>query len=328
VLRFVPLLILLGATIAQAQPFPAVGVAESVSTPTLTATTQQTYAASAVLQIPSHGVSGTVIYTAPGRTLILSCAHGHTGKDRTKPMTLNVPTASVPTENKRATIRLLAIGRPDNDDLTLIELADGPLPWVCPVAPRGHVPSRTTLSVGYDDMKWPATQRTATILTALTPTRERPWHGRSGGALIDQAGLLVGVCHGYTGPPTRQEVVRGGQGLYVSHGTIVQFLDGAGYGWLAGAASPPADSLAPIHQAPPPPAAGPSHEQIRQQLAAMRQQLALMQRQLELMQQLHGGYTPAPPPRYAPQQPPSCPDGQCPLVPPTGPRSAPQPGRR
>ena len=309
--RFALLIILLGTTFAQAQPFPAVGVAESTSVNHVL-TAGQVQAAAAVVRVPTHGISATVIWTGQGKSYLLSCAHGHQGADRAKKMAFDFPWPETPAGPKKAASRVVAIGSPNNDDLTLIELADGPLPWVCPVAPRGHVSSKSALSVGYDDMRWPATQRQATILTALTPTRERPWHGRSGGALIDQDGLLVGVVHGYTGPPTRQEVVRGGQGLYVSHGTIVQFLDRAGYGWLANGAAPSPSA--------PHPQGGSQADQLRQQMAVLQQQLALLQRQLD---QLQGGYTPAPVPRTVPQNP-ACPDGRCPLQPPPPQQRLPQ----
>src|SRR5262249_49877161 len=45
----------------------------------------------AVVRLPSHGASGTVIHTANGRSLILSCAHAFEGKARMTPVTLDVP---------------------------------------------------------------------------------------------------------------------------------------------------------------------------------------------------------------------------------------------
>ena len=81
-------------------------------------------------------------------------------------------------------------------DLALIEHHNGPF-YCVPVAPPGHRPSAHLLSVGYDEMRWPVTERTATLLYShrdTTWTREPPWHGRSGGALFDvDAGLLIGV---------------------------------------------------------------------------------------------------------------------------------------
>ena len=45
-----------------------------------------------------------------------------------------------------------------------------------------------------------------------------PWHGRSGGALIDRdAGCLIGVVQGY-------EIGGERRGLYVSHEAILKFL--------------------------------------------------------------------------------------------------------
>src|SRR5262249_40903761 len=80
---------------------------------------------------------------------------------------------------------------------------------------------RNLLSVGYDSMQIPATIRPATIASVeggRTFTRERPWHGRSGGALLDaDAGYVIGVVQGY-------EVAPWGRGIYISHSSIVAFL--------------------------------------------------------------------------------------------------------
>jgi hypothetical protein len=70
-------------------------------------------------------------------------------------------------------------------------------------------------------MKWPQTSEPATIV-ATEGTRfwtdAKPWHGRSGGPLVDvETERLVGVVQGYVPGP-------GGQGLYVNHQTILQFL--------------------------------------------------------------------------------------------------------
>jgi hypothetical protein len=120
---------------------------------------------------------------------------------------------------RQAAIRLLDVDY--QADLSLILLEDGPLTHVAPVAPPGHVPGRNILSIGYDEMRWPATIIPTTILgssAGTTCTRERPGHGRSGGALLDaDAGLLIGVVQGY-------EVSGGRRGLYVSHAAILRFL--------------------------------------------------------------------------------------------------------
>ena len=70
-------------------------------------------------------------------------------------------------------------------------------------------------------MKWPITQAGATILER-TPgwlfTREKPWHGRSGGGLFDaDARCLFGVVNGY-------EVTGRHRGIYVGPDSILKFV--------------------------------------------------------------------------------------------------------
>jgi hypothetical protein len=170
-----------------------------------------------VVCLPSHGASGTVIHTESGRSLILSCAHAFEGKARTTPVTLDVPCLR-PGPPRKGRIRLLAVDYAL--DLSLLELNDGPLDYVCPVAPAGHRPGRC-LSVGYDEMRLPARRASASLIGSdrgITFTREMPWHGRSGGALIDRDnGYLIGVVQGY-------EVGGARRGLYVSHEAILKFL--------------------------------------------------------------------------------------------------------
>lgn len=172
----------------------------------------------AVVRLPSHGASATVIDTRPGSSLLLGCAHAFQGSSRTKPLTIDLP-CSQPGPVRPARIRLLAVDA--GLDLSLIALEDGPLPFVCPVAPPGYRPSSAVLSIGYDGMRWPPQQRTATLLGTngrTTYTRETPWHGRSGGALLDrQSGYLIGVVQGY-------EVGGQRRGMYVSHQTVLTFL--------------------------------------------------------------------------------------------------------
>jgi hypothetical protein len=176
------------------------------------------------VRIKSHGASGTVIGTSKGKTWILSCCHmffDHA--DRVDPtllgrrLVLDGPQQPDAVLKSTAPSRVLA-----HDaalDLSLLELDNGPF-YCVPVAPRGHRPGRL-LSVGYDSMRWPVTVRSATLLETVgttTYTREKPWHGRSGGGLIDgEAGVLVGVVQGY-------EVGGAGRGLYVSHEAILRFL--------------------------------------------------------------------------------------------------------
>lgn len=173
----------------------------------------------AVVRIPSHGASATVIHTENGRSLLLGCAHAYEGQSRSQKHALDVHRPDGQQPAKNATIKLLAVDY--QADLSLVELADGPLTYVAPVAPAGHRPSRQAVSAGFDEMKTPLTVRTATILTTergTTYTREIPWHGRSGGGLLDsQTGELIGVVQGY-------EVTGAKRGMYVSHEAVLAFL--------------------------------------------------------------------------------------------------------
>jgi hypothetical protein len=192
----------------------------------------------AVVMVPSHGGSATVIYTAPGRTLLLSAAHMFEGLDRNKPIVFDAPAPVVGAPHKAGT-RLLAVDH--QHDLALFELSAGPLPYVMPVASLSQITARRVLSIGYDEMKQPAQMRPTVIVTAddgggFTLTQGRPFHGRSGGALLDEAsGCLVGVVSGYSGycpldrygHPDRtrfKEVQSGGHGIYSSHAAICAFL--------------------------------------------------------------------------------------------------------
>ncbi len=174
--------------------------------------------AHAVVRLPSHGASATIIETQKGRTVLLGCGHAFQGPDRKKPIVVDIATPQAHSPQKVG-IGLVAV---DYDlDLSLVVIDSGPMEFVVPVAGPGHRPGTHLLSVGYDEMHWPATERSAHVVinTALiTFTWERPGHGRSGGALLDlDHGCLIGVVQGY-------EVTGQGRGMYVSHAAILQFL--------------------------------------------------------------------------------------------------------
>jgi hypothetical protein len=185
----------------------------------------------AVVEMPSHGGSATVIYSVQGKTFLLSCGHCFGSQaDRQKRIEIVAPSPA-PNSNPVRTggIKLLAVDA--KTDLSLLEMGYGPLPYVCPVASVAPRPGLRALSVGYDEMKLPPQKRPATIVENrgvgwdVTLTTERPWHGRSGGALIDPTnGTLVGVVSAYTGPPNHRELQSGANGVYVSHAAIVRFL--------------------------------------------------------------------------------------------------------
>ncbi len=206
----------------------------------------------AVVRINSLGGSGTVIKTSgplqghpAGVSWILTSAHMARQNIR---ITIDAPDPA-PVAAQPVASKIVAVDKAA--DLALILFEKGPLPYVCPVAPVGAVPGRL-LSVGYDDLQWPAKQRTAHLLgvpTAFTYinaditgqqytarsgdeanfvlTQELPWHGRSGGALIDvDKGVLVGVVSGYRGTTPRSwaEVKPGCSGVYTSHKAVLAFL--------------------------------------------------------------------------------------------------------
>lgn len=171
-----------------------------------------------VVKISSHGISATVIHTAPGKTYLLGCAHGyqaHRGQDmRRKPMTIEVPWQPTP---RPAKITLVAV---DFDaDLSLVRVDDGPWPHCVSVTTKPFFPKELT-SAGYDRMKG---LTAVPVQRCVLYTRERPVEGRSGGGLIDADGWVVGVVMGY-------ELIPGGRGMYVDAKTIRSFLTRQGWG--------------------------------------------------------------------------------------------------
>jgi hypothetical protein len=176
----------------------------------------------AVVRVPSHGASATVISTCPGKSLLLGCAHAFEASALHSPIQLDVPAKS---HRARPWAKCRLVDIDYQADLSLLELEDGPLDYVAPVAPERHIAGGHLLSVGYDEMQTPATIRSAHICALAGErifTREKPWHGRSGGALLDpDSGYTVGVVQGY-------EVAPWGRGIYCSHQAIVKFLRGRG----------------------------------------------------------------------------------------------------
>ena len=188
----------------------------------------------AVVQIPSHGASGTIIATRPGETLILTVAHAFEGDSRSRPLVINVPQPDGAGTEKKVGIRLVAVDT--RADLALVIMGVGPLEHSARVAPRRSSAAPVwAYSCGYDGMKLPATR----VLTRVresqgqtTFTEKIPGHGRSGGALLDaDTGCLIGVVQGYT-------VERPPIGLYASLGSIHAFLERNGYGRVLGMRMP------------------------------------------------------------------------------------------
>jgi hypothetical protein len=214
---------------AQGAPLSAFSPPAYVTSPGTPVTWAQ-HPEQAAVRIRSHGASGTVIASQPGKSWILSCAHmfldeagNPSAALRHKVLTLDGPPQPLAQTQERRPARLLAWDH--HLDLSLIELDNGPFFFI-PVAPLEHRPSPRLVSVGYDEMRWPVTIRPATLLGSdarRSYTREKPWHGRSGGGLIDLGPsetpclYLLGVVQGY-------EVAPQGRGLYVSREAIWQFL--------------------------------------------------------------------------------------------------------
>jgi len=179
----------------------------------------------AIVRITSHGITGTVIFSEKDRSIILSCAHGFVegGDRRAVPIKIDVPTAGgVPNPVQVGKPRLLALD--EKADLSLIELPAGPLAFI-PLAQPGQKVSGQVASCGYDQMKWtdgPKIVKTSIVShsVGIYWTREIPWHGRSGGPLIDtQTCCLFGVVQGY-----EMEFGRPGRGMYVDGDRIRQFV--------------------------------------------------------------------------------------------------------
>src|SRR5262249_14992642 len=105
----------------------------------------------AVVQLPSHGASGTIIATAPGETLILTVAHAFEGPLRTRPVTVLVPSPEGSGRDQQVGIRLAAID--ERADLALVVMNVGPLAHAARVAGRGApgLPA-WAYSCGYDGM--------------------------------------------------------------------------------------------------------------------------------------------------------------------------------
>ncbi len=211
-----------------------------------------------VVKLTSHGGSGTVIWKGQQGAYILSAHHMFSGKDQNRPVVIEAPHPQPSTQQK---VSARCVGVDAGADLALVLVQGGTFPYVTPVAPRGHRPGNL-ISCGYDRLQWHAqgpvraTARPAHLLAgspyggnrvgythAITEftidrytetaadrmayTRELPWHGRSGGGLIDvDNGVLIGVVSGYSGasPKTWAEVKPGAHGIYASHEAILDFL--------------------------------------------------------------------------------------------------------
>jgi hypothetical protein len=216
----------------------------------------------AVVKVPSHGGSAVVIQTGAGYTYLLSAAHLFEGKLRHKPITIDAP---APTAGQPAHVGVQVLAIDDGRDLSLMLLHAGPLPYVCPVPTAAEYRIFDDLiSAGYDEMK-PRTVRPALIVAVddlWIYTQQKPWHGRSGGGLIDRrSNMLLGIVSRYEAMPGAAPGQVGNRGVYASRKSILAFLNQrAG----AGASAPPANP----HAARPRPSLQPFRRSLPPQFAA------------------------------------------------------------
>lgn len=196
----------------------------------------------ATMRVQSHGGSATCIMSVPpgpgvptGRSWLLSCGHLFFAQRSeridqgllSKPLKIDGPQQPLAPSGPHAA-RVLAYDAAN--DLSLMEVDCGPWDYL-PVAPRGHRPSSNVASCGFDELKWPAKTPSATLMKVEGSrqwTQQPPWHGRSGGGLIDVSNrMTIGVVQAYTmgGPGGRPQ-----NGLYASHESVLAFLEGK-CGW-------------------------------------------------------------------------------------------------
>lgn len=205
----------------------------------------------AVVKVPSHGGSAVVIQTGPGYTYLLSAAHLFEGRMRRKPITIDAP---APTAGQPASVGVEVLAIDEDRDLSLMLLHTGPLLYACPVPSVAEYRiSGDLISAGYDEMK-PRTVRPALIVAIddrWIYTQQKPWHGRSGGGLIDRkTNLLLGIVSRYEADPHAAPGQVGNRGVYASRKSILAFLSqrfGAG-GSTPQAIRPP--PLAPLPLCP------------------------------------------------------------------------------
>lgn len=202
----------------------------------------------AVVEIPSHGLSGTIIHTEGpregwprGRTLILTAAHAG---DFNKPPRVGMPTVSGAGAPIKCSPRWAAWDT--NADLAIAELQYGPVPHVVRIAPNGFTPSGAAWMYGYgaksdSDRPYSATGRPGEKVAAQIAgnegtryeVRPAPIPGRSGGGLVDRpSGFLVGVCS--TRELDRFQRPTGVRGWFVSLAAIHRFMEGPGGNAISG----------------------------------------------------------------------------------------------
>jgi hypothetical protein len=176
-----------------------------------------------VVKIPSHGLSGVVVYTSPGLSYVISAAHGWADKAAiSKPVSLEYC-------GKRYRETAYLVYRDVAADVVLLCWPVGNLPYVARLAPPGaSVLHHRVVSAGFDAMWTEMSVMQDYVIAAdrnWYTTCGSPYFGRSGGALFDaDSGELIGITHGVyiRGEDDGREVL--GYGVYV---TLPRLLDAA-----------------------------------------------------------------------------------------------------
>jgi hypothetical protein len=213
----------------------------------------------AVVRLPSHGASATIICTSEGRSWILSCAHMYADAKgnpdpalRAKRHTIDGYRQPHAKAVRGTGLQLLAWDY--QADLSLLVIDNGPF-FHIPVA-DGVKPRANVLSIGYDSQAWPVVIERATPLPGGPPgvlfTREHPVPGRSGGGLIDgDERRLIGTCIGFEVLPGN----RPGRGMYVTGDTVRAFLKANARYFTMGPLPTPSGATSAAHLQPAPQAA-------------------------------------------------------------------------
>ena len=124
------------------------------------------------------------------------------------------------------------VARIRSDDVALLKIKrDGPVPGALPIRPDLFEPPAPVLSLGCDNAEYPWMWEGNIIGTQADSwvTDVQPWHGRSGGPLIDQQGYVVGICSAYSG----------NRGVFCHLKHLHRACDMAGVSWLYGAERQP-----------------------------------------------------------------------------------------
>ena len=163
--------------------------------------------------------TGTIVYSVPGQSLILTCAHLFADQDESARIEVDVFRNG---QVSRFPARI--VGGDHNADLAVVQIQNASvLPFVSVSSPVVSVaPSQPAVSFGCDNGRIPTSLQTKVLKinqytgpANLTCARD-PVQGRSGGGLFNQNGQLIAVCS--CADRDNQE------GLYMSQPAILDLM--------------------------------------------------------------------------------------------------------